>query len=574
MKLLNKAFMSFRIGTPQWINEERFMGLMDMFAVYPEVTDEVTFFTSETHAPLTLKEVFRRCEILKDRMTHVREYGYRTGINILATMGHHEENLSNSLFGDYYNSTDIKGNVCRGSFCPNDKRFLNEYVKPVYEAMSNAEPDFIWVDDDVRLGTHMPISHVCFCDNCLEIFVKKFGKHYTRESLHALFNTGGKIEKLTLRKQWLQHNRNTITNLLRFIEQVVHSINPAIHLGFMDGSRFYEGFDLNTWAEALAGVDDVEVYWRPGGGAYTEQDLDAFIKKSHAMGIDAAVLPEKVRSIQSEIECFPYERLAKSTQAVAFEAAIYIAAGCTGAAYNVLSMTDEPLDDYYPLIEKLCSTRPFFDRLVSNFGRTGLSGIFNGFNKDSYAGKNLSAGDWLHGGGNSNIDEIFHIGLPVSYQADKAQVLALSGEIVEVLEEELILDYLSRGVYMDGETLERLNNKGYREYTGFTIGEKRQSDTLERLISHPLNDGFAGRYRDCRQSFWKGTAYGLIPNEGVESLSELVDYNGDVVADCGMGIFKNSLGGRICVAGYYPWFKLQFRYKTTQLKKTDEMAFR
>jgi hypothetical protein len=102
----------------------------------------------------------------------------------------------------------------------------------------------------------------------------------------------------------------------------------------MDGSRFYEGFDLNTWAEALAGVDDVEVYWRPGGGAYTEQDLDAFIKKSHAMGIDAAVLPEKVRSIQSEIECFPYERLAKSTQAVAFEAAIYIAAGCTGAAYN------------------------------------------------------------------------------------------------------------------------------------------------------------------------------------------------------------------------------------------------
>ena len=54
--------------------------------------------------------------------------GYKTGINILTTIGHHNENLDNSLKGNYTYMTDINGEVCHGSFCPNDDN-MREYIR-------------------------------------------------------------------------------------------------------------------------------------------------------------------------------------------------------------------------------------------------------------------------------------------------------------------------------------------------------------------------------------------------------------------------------------------------------------
>ena len=45
-------------------------------------------------------------EVLARRMTAARALGYRAGINILSTMGHHNENLPHSLSGDYTRVTD------------------------------------------------------------------------------------------------------------------------------------------------------------------------------------------------------------------------------------------------------------------------------------------------------------------------------------------------------------------------------------------------------------------------------------------------------------------------------------
>ncbi len=98
---LARAFISFRIGTPQWMPENRFRELRGVFKKYEGVTDELAFFTSETHPPLPLETIRERAALLARRMPEVRELGCRAGINILATIGHHEENLPNSLSGDF-----------------------------------------------------------------------------------------------------------------------------------------------------------------------------------------------------------------------------------------------------------------------------------------------------------------------------------------------------------------------------------------------------------------------------------------------------------------------------------------
>jgi len=562
---LNKSFISFRIGVPLWISETRCNELFDLFDKNKGVTDEITFFTSVTHAPLPLDVIKERTAILKERMVQARKRGYRTGINILTTIGHHNENLDNSLKGDYTFMTNIDGAVCNGSFCLNGEK-MREYIRSIYQLTAQANPDYIWIDDDVRFG-HMPIGYGCFCDNCLKIFEKETGIKYAREGLKKALDEGPVDEKLKIRAAWLQHNRNTISRLFELIEKTVHETNPSIPLGFMTGDRFFEGYDFENWAKVLSGPNHAQVMWRPGGGYYQDTNTNELVGKSHDIGRQVSVLPEEVVSIQSEIENFPYQRLKKAATIVALEACSHIAAGCTGAAFNVLTLYDEPLDEYEPLVAKLQESRPFFDLMAKTLGRSPISGIQTFWNKNSYVTGQLADGNWVNSGNPLVNHEFYDIGLPICYSGKNAQVTILGEDNIFALSKDEIRSLLSGGVYMDAEALRQLNEMGFGELTGFEVVGSETKDRIEKFTDYPLNGEFVGRERDNRQSFWRSSAYSFRKtNEKAQSLAGLVDYTDKEVSDCTMGIFENKLGGRICVAGYYPWNFMENLSKSSQMK--------
>ncbi|HOZ49402.1 MAG TPA: hypothetical protein PLO37_17530 [Candidatus Hydrogenedentes bacterium] len=565
-KPIEKASVCFRIGQPIWSDEARFTELLDLFDAHRGVTDEVTLFTSETHPPLPLDVILERVPVLDARMQAARARGYRSGINVLATLGHHDENLANSLSGEYTPMTDPNGNICRGSLCPNDPR-LQDYIRRVYEAVASVHPDYIWIDDDVRLFGHMPVGACCFCDTCVALFSKRSGTSFTRDSLRDALGAGTLDERLRLRRAFLQHNRDTISELFTLIETTVHKMAPGLPLGFMTGDRFYEGYGFDEWAEVLAGPSHSPVLWRPGGGAYREDCLDSFPDKAHAMGRQVALLPAHVRCIQSEVESFPYQRLKKSIHATSLEAAAYIAAGCTGTAFNVMSQYNEPLDEYAPLVGGLKEARPFLDLLARHLGRLAPTGIHSGWVKDTYAASNPD-GAWFYGpGAPGHCNEIWATGLPAAYSAACAPVTALAGDIVLAFTDDEIRAALAKGVYLDGPALTRLNATGYGELTGFAVEKILHEDCIEEMTDHALNEAFAGRRRNGRQSFWKCPTYLFRATAaGAESISRCVDYTYTEVAPCCMGVFENALGGRVCVAGYYPWEQLQNLSKSSQLK--------
>ena len=560
-----KAFVSFRIGTPLWLSETRCKELFDLFDKYKGLTDEITFFTSGTHAPLPLAMFKERTAILKERMIQARKRGYKTGINILTTIGHHSENLEHSLKGNYTPMTNIDSAICKGSFCPNDEH-LREYVRNIYRYTTNANPDYIWIDDDIRFG-HMPIGNGCFCDKCLQIFEKESGMKYTRESLKKAFNEGFPEEKLKIREAWLQHNRNTISNLFALIEETVHGIDSSMPLGFMTGDRFFEGYDFDNWAKILSGPNHAPVMWRPGGGYYQDSNTNDLVGKSHDIGRQVSALPQEVISVQSEIENFPYQRLKKAANIVVLEACSHIAAGCTGAAFNVLSMYDEPLDEYEPLVARLKESRPFFDLLAKSLGRSPISGVQAFWNKSSSVTGNLDNGNWTSSGNPLISHEFFDIGLPICYSNENASVTILGKDNIFALSKEEIKKLLSGGIYMNAEALKQLNDMGFGELTGFEVGGSENKDRIEKFTGHPLNGKFAGRERDNRQSFWNSKAFVLRKTDKkAQTLTTLIDYTGKEIAPCTTGIFENKLGGRICVAGYYPWTFMENLSKSSQMK--------
>jgi hypothetical protein len=555
--VLQKAFISFRIGVPVWLSESRYRELLGWFEKHKGVTDEITFFTSATHPPLPLDEIDRRAQILADRITRAKALGYRAGINVLATMGHHNENLPHSLTGDYTRVTDLEGNTCQGSFCPNDPNF-QAYVRSLYRRVAEAHPDYIWVDDDVRLAGHMPISLTCFCDRCLALFEREAGTKFTRSSLKAALFGGPPDIRLEWRKKWVAHNRATVARLLALIEETVHQERPQLPLGFMTGERFYEGYDFDGWAQALAGASRAPVYWRPGGGFYEDSSMPGLVGKSHEIGRQVSLLPPEIVTIESEIENFPYQLLRKAAHTTVLEAASHMAAGCTGAAFNVLSFHDEPLAEFEPMLAAIRQARPFLDLLAAQFQRSSPAGLWAAWNKDSWAADPGMLGQ---------APPLWEIGLPAAYSSKNAAVTLLFAQNVATFSDDEIESVLATGVYMDAETLSALNRRGFGELTGMTVERALAEDCIEELTSDALNGPLQGRRRDGRQSFYHVPAYALtLADPGARSLARLVDYAGREKAASCQAVFENRLGGRVAVSGYFPWSFLHSLSKTAQMK--------
>src|SRR4051794_8390849 len=105
------TLVALRVSTAQWMTDEGLHDLLRFLKHHPHAIDEIIFFTAFTHPPLPLNEMERRCTRLAEVLPIVQAAGYRVGINVLASMGHHEENLPHSLTMPWPRVTDPDGNI-------------------------------------------------------------------------------------------------------------------------------------------------------------------------------------------------------------------------------------------------------------------------------------------------------------------------------------------------------------------------------------------------------------------------------------------------------------------------------
>lgn len=562
---MNTMLNSLRVSVPNWKDEAAFSALLDFLGEYRDCVQQIAFFSSDFHPPQPLETAAAHAALLRDRIRRAKAEGFSCGINVLSTVGHHPERAAEALQGDWPRLTNIDGEACAGSYCPADGRYREEYVRPLYETYCRAAPDFIWVDDDVR-SAHLPVGYGCFCDGCLERFNRYSGNAFTRCELKQALTAG---DGTALRKRWLRFQSETIASLLRFIGETVRSVDGGITLGFMTGERYFEGYDFTLWAQALSGDGAYPILWRPGGGAYTDRPFAEQLEKARQIGRQCARLPSYVFSVQSEIENFPYRVLQKSPRATALEVLLHTAAGCTGAALNVLpnAPNGEPVTVMRGHFEALRAVIPFERLLSETLDRAPTEGIYDGWHIHAQAALD---GDFLRGGGGcfpQTWAELFSLGLPVSHDFNHACCYLLTGASPRAFSEEELLHILSTGVYMDAQALEELNRLGCGELTGFSAGEPMSEDSVEVYADHPLNAGLEGKYRLCPQVFVRGASAALLPAPGAQTLCYLTDHRGARKAECSMGWFENRLGGRVCVSSHYASVGLSDSLKSAQMKR-------
>ena len=561
---MEKTLNSVRVSVSNWMDDAAFSRLLAFLTEYGDCVQQLAFFSSDFHPPLPLKTARKHFSVLRGRMREARKAGFSCGIDILSTVGHHPERADEALQGPWRRATDIDGRACPASFCPGDEAYLEEYVKPLYEACCAAEPEFIWIDDDVRSG-HIPIGNACFCDGCIEAFNAGAGRGFTRRTLKAALDAPG---SRTLREEWLTFQSEKIARLFRFIRETVNGCGGRIALGFMTGERYFEGYDFPLWARALSEDGKYGILWRPGGGAYTDRPFSAMIEKSKQIGRQCARLPDCVTSVQSEIENFPYRLLQKSPRTTALEALMHVGAGCTGAAFNILPSVrgGEPVSVTRGHFDAIRAALPFEKLLVALLGRSPTVGVYGGWHPHAQtAARRFCSGE----GGYSpdHWNALFSLGLPECFDFDRALCYLLAGAAPTAFSEKELLHMLSTGVFMDASALRTLNEMGYGTLTGFSVGEAFSEDRVEVYADHPINDGFVGCRRLCPQVFVRGDSAALRADPAAEKLSYLTDHHGKVAADCVLGIYTNKLGGKVCVSSHYAAADPGDTFKSAQLKR-------
>lgn len=558
---MERATISFRLGLNIWEDSERFDDLLAIFDRNPGVADELTFFTDPVHTPAPVDQFLGRISVMKERIARAKAHGYKSGINILCTIGHHPEALPQAIGPEYPRAVTIDGQTAAGTLCMNQPIFRDRIVT-IYTAMAEADPDYIWIDDDVRCG-HWTDSagnggSCCFCDTCMARISEKLGRTITREELC------GSMGDPAIRAVIHESHSDSINELFGLIEKTVHKVRPGLPLGFMTGERYEEGYDFARWSRTLAGPSGSPVWWRPGGGFYTQDNIGELVGKAHEIGRQVSLLPADVRVIQSEIENFPYAPLQKSRHITALEAAVDIAAGSTGVAFNVVTGNHESVSYYEPLIAELAAWRPFYDRLVGELGRKPTAGVFPVWRRtdaDNPAGNAI----------NQLMRAIADVGIPVAYRDENSPVVLVSSGYLTSITSAEADDILSRGVYLDHDGLSILNDgDGLARggLTGAVVDKELAVDSIEQYTNDELNGEFAGMDRDQRQSFWRDRAYGFrLTDPGARVLARLVDYTGKETASASMVIYENALGGRVAVSGYHPWNYFQSYPKQAQLKR-------
>jgi len=542
--------LSYRIGNPSWQPDEGFEHLLSVIRRWKSAVDEIAFFIDYSHhGYYPLEEYEALAPLLKSRMQMLRKEGVPSvGINILCSIGHLDEGFDWLTRPPFQTMVGYDGGTSVSCMCVRAPEYL-PYLKAKYTILAKTEPDFIWVDDDVRMHNH-GVIFPCFCHNCVETFNRRVGAAYSRESLVKALDGDQKGE---LRREFLQYNNEALKNLLTAIRETVHAVNPDIRLGLMTGpvsSNCYSMADQAGLLEALGAV-----MIRPGGGFYTDEQPITLIEKAVNTSVQNAYAQD-IPDNQYELEDFP-DCSRKSVYIHLLEYATALMVGCNGIA------VDNVVSPYMPseIMDAFAQTRPLWDLMVEAMKGMHLRGYYPVFIPDCDA-----APDITHSIFTGTADAICgreasltKAGMAWTPVGKDAEVCVISGDMMAAVPEEQILEIFSRGVLMDTDALKHLIARGYGDLAGCVPGKGYHSGLVERYEKHPINGPAAGILRNVYMNFWDRTGitvHELEPMEGATVMSTFESITG---VKCGAAstAYENRLGGRVAVLGYFPWTFLE-----------------
>jgi hypothetical protein len=539
--------LAYRLHPELWTRP--FSEIRNGLLKYDEAINEIALFDESLNSRtmMTLNEVRERAKIAAQRIREFKEAGIlKAGINLYDDIG--VRNFDGGYTFDFRPITGHDGKESWWCPCPNDANMHNYFLEKL-KIYAETEPDFIWIDDDYRNANKVGIKYSCFCHDCVD----RFGQAPDREALVAKLN---QPENQQLREQWIAFMNETLNSLALKIKNAIKGVNPNITIGFMtvgyDLSTY--AYDFPTWMKTMEAVKA-----RPGHGYYHEDQPRLIINKLFDVARQVRDFPAITTDIQYELEDWTYTTLNKSVQTELNESLLSLMTGCTGIAYNAIYANE--WEEKIRMLEEIAQQKPLWEKVKSRTAGLPLKGFWPVDHPNLMAKPDVDKTGWFQEEYDIQApNELAEMGIPFCFDPENHSGVFLSGKLVEGFTDDELKKLLSGGVYMDAEALRILWKRGFGEYTGVKAGESARG--VEVLTHHRFNEKHAG---DGRRPVWMMSGVVLQPqNDEVQQLSFIQTVDGKN-AGCCLSAYENEWGGKVTVAGYFPWEDMGRVGKRTQL---------
>lgn len=565
-----------RIHYHSWLTEKAFNRTVAFCEKYRGCMDELALFTEYQHHGYRDMSLQREdYAVLGKRIADLKARGFGSvGVNVLTTIGHIDE--AYTCFDQPFQPiVGFDGRASKSCICPSDKKVL-EYVAEKYRLVAQLHPDFIWVDDDVKLF-YNGVKFGCFCDGCMKRFNEKTGASYTRETLVAAMN---EPDAVSLRASWVQDISGRITKMFTLIKNAVRAEDEKLELGFMSTHQTwstYNGMSFATWYPALDACKG-----RPGEGTYDDVVPENVCVKALSAARQAMEYPPSVTDVQYEVENFPYHRFQKSNRFVLDECTLAAAQGLGGVLLNTTKCEPHStFDDFFTLYDAITVRRRMWNRMTEFSRELKTRGFYPAISSSYDAHRSLHDGESFFvtydEAPKHNVIKTYafcHIGIPLTTDRSAANGVILTGNIPDGYTDEELIAFLSGAVIMDADALHTLERRGLGNLAGVRWDGEAGDAVLEHYnLEDPVAQSLTDEYRDIRIGFFGHTGAILEPlDDSVRAVSYLENYCGKRLGITS-SLYHNEYGGRVCVLGYGAFTRVESpSRKLLMMRICDELT--
>jgi hypothetical protein len=429
--------------------------------------------------------------------------------------------------------------------CPADPAFRKRFAEDAALFAEIACPSLMVLEDDYSVTAGSSL-YGCFCKYHLEAFAQRMGRFYSREELVATFEEKTP-ESFVLLRKWRALTRDSMVEISRALRKAVDVKTPEMPIGYMQaGTADLDGDATGAICRALAGPRHAP-FSRFHGTAYCGGDSKDIPKLLYS-ALYAKQHMEDVLAYH-ESDTFPHTRFFMPAVFMRGLMSVVYASGFDGSTFQTQQLLDDPN-------EETAYGRMFRQERARFNGIHKAAKLCRGrgveITYDPFWNTVERCGSWSP----RWARPVGLFGIP--YVTTREQVAFWDVRQARYYDHETVMDYLSKGLILDGEAAKALAERGYGKYLGVDVGDEviKAPLSYDLAAREVLCDGvlpeLQGRHMPSPHMYAignNGKFLRLTPTaEGCEVLTELVSFEKRSIAP-GMTRFVNALGGRVVVMG-------------------------
>ena len=355
-----KYILRFTVA-PGVCEDERIDEMID-FCKRSKVDDVMVFTCGEElntgHiTPEEWVEWNRLFQKIKSRLTPL---GITASLNPWGTTTHCDRGRKLREGQNFRTMVDPFGGKAEVVVCQQDDNFL-KYIGETFARYAEAGPDMIWIEDDMRLHNHRPLTWGgCFCDYHMKLFSDAIGHEVSREEFVAAVCAPGDVHPY--RKVWLDTARETICRFVDTISKAVFAVNPDIRLGLMCSAPYVHCAEGRDWARIL---DSMTGNRRPMVRIHLNSYEEITPQKysyefSSISRLTKEFLPADIE-VAPELESYPYSAFTKSRSFTDFQIKTAALLPSVGITMNIFDMMGSGVISEEKYDEMLAEASEFLD---------------------------------------------------------------------------------------------------------------------------------------------------------------------------------------------------------------------